>query len=296
MSPTSAQVIDVSYEDVNVTKTGFRFPNIIEEHPSDDDVPDFPIVSKNNNEIVDKEIYDNFPYYVKSSVWSFSDDNLNFDNFKPFGFNPTNRESLKLFDIFDKPIVYEPFCTPYPDIREIIKNIENNSAAKMLKLASLEDNNDNLLQKIENVDFSTISTCLQRSIIIPLSYQLEMVNNATLKYFLVNCDLYDHMKNICNYFFLMDGEFAKTICTNIFEKLNTTNSPQELLNFATLHSILDKSFGSSISGKLYEIYVYNKAREPLSSSQMCEASESYFILLFYSTCGRTENSRVKSDD
>lgn len=256
LSPTSAKVIDTSCEDINVAKSGFRFPNVIEEHASDDDVPDFPIVSKTTNEIVDKEIYNNFPYYVKSSVWSFSDDTLNFDNFKPFGINSTFRESFKTFEIFDKPIIYESFCTPYPDIREIIRDIENNSATKMLKLASLQDGNDNLLQKIENIDLSTISTCLQRSIIIPLSYQLEMVNNATLKYFLVNCDLYDHMKNICDYFFLMDGEFAKTICTNIFEKLNTTNSPQELLNFATLHSILDKSFGSSVSGNFSTNNIY----------------------------------------
>lgn len=122
--------------------------------------------------------------------------------------------------------------------------------------ASRFDSDEESEQKITCDNIATLTACLQRSVMLPLTYQLEVVNNSILTYFLVNLDMYEHLMSLKDYFFLMDGEFSRSICNNLFTKLVKTLNPQELLNFATLHNILDKALGSSISRKcIYFIYI-----------------------------------------
>ncbi|XP_049874842.1 gamma-tubulin complex component 6 [Pectinophora gossypiella] len=121
-------------------------------------------------------------------------------------------------------------------------------------------------QKIICDNIATLTACLQRSVMLPLTYQLEVVNNSILTYFLVNLDMYEHLGSLKDYFFLMDGEFSNSICKNLFTRLVKTLNPQELLNFATLHNILDKALGSSISHvhKFSENLSFTITESPLS--------------------------------
>lgn len=250
LSPTSAQNDD--FNNAAVSNKGFQFPNVIEEYNSDEETVPDGIPGEQTLQSLDDKV-ESSPFNVKSTVWNFSTQDLNFSNFKPFGIERTENINFIKMDLFEKGFNLVNVNSPYQDVNDIIEKAEKKPMTDTFKMIKTSDDNEDLLLKVNNVDLSTIATCLQRSVMIPLSCQMEMVNNATLKYFLVNCDLYDHLKNIRDYFFLMDGEFAKTFCMNLFDKLNTTESPRELLNFATLHSILDKSCGSTV----YGIYIYD---------------------------------------
>ncbi|KAL5276300.1 TUBGCP6 family protein [Megaselia abdita] len=93
----------------------------------------------------------------------------------------------------------------------------------------------------------TLTEFLQKSIVSPMSAQLEIVRNEVMRVFLEDHNLLKHFKSLRNYFFLMDGEFGSHICDGILDKLqNKLFSPRELLNCATLHSVLDNALSSSI--------------------------------------------------
>lgn len=249
LSPISTRVDNMANMSLPFTGDGFRFPNIMEQHTDEEEsVPDYASIKDHFPQTPESfKAFDD--YGARSSVWNFCSDELVFDNFKPFGIESTADNKFTYMNIFQEPLSMDNLKSPYTNFTDIMSKVQKKPMTDTFKMFHLLEESENIVANIESADSSMMAACLQRSVVIPLSYQMEMVNNAILKYFLVNCDLYDHLKSLGDYFFLMDGEFAKTICSKLFEKLSTTESPRELLNFATLHSILDKSFGSSIGGE-----------------------------------------------
>ncbi|XP_045517894.1 gamma-tubulin complex component 6 [Pieris brassicae] len=152
--------------------------------------------------------------------------------------------SLENFDPFgvkiSKKLEYHTEIS-YSDPAKIFEEMKKTPYKNIYKTSIDED------EWIVCGNIATLTACLQRSVMLPLTYQLEVVNNSILTHFLVNLDMYEHLKSLKDYFFLMDGEFSRSICNNLFAKLTKTLNPQELLNFSTLHNILDKALGSSIS-------------------------------------------------
>ncbi|XP_065363723.1 gamma-tubulin complex component 6 isoform X2 [Calliphora vicina] len=95
----------------------------------------------------------------------------------------------------------------------------------------------------------TLTEFLQKSVIIPMSTHLELVNNEVMRMFLQDLKIIDHFRSLRNYYFMMDGEFGSIICDGIIGKLEDGATPEKLLNYQILHSILDTALGSSITGK-----------------------------------------------
>lgn len=158
------------------------------------------------------------------------------DNFDPFG--------VKISKKFKNRMEYS-----YSDPAKIFAEVKKTPYKNIYKSQIHGD------EWINCDNIATLTACLQRSVMLPLNYQLEVVNNSILTHFLVNLDMYEHLRSLKDYFFLMDGEFSRSICNNLFAKLTKTLNPQELLNFSTLHNILDKALGSSISRKSQYILV-----------------------------------------
>ncbi|XP_061513320.1 uncharacterized protein LOC1271009 isoform X2 [Anopheles gambiae] len=105
-----------------------------------------------------------------------------------------------------------------------------------------------LEKELNSVDVLTITRFLQYSLVIPLKAHMEIVNNEILKMYLYDLDVLGHFESLRNYFLLMDGEFSTHICDNLFQRLETVRTPEELLNYQTLHSILDGALYSSNAG------------------------------------------------
>jgi gamma-tubulin complex component 6 len=106
------------------------------------------------------------------------------------------------------------------------------------------------LEEIKSIDVVGITNHIQMSLLIPLNAHLEVLNNEILRMYLVDLDILAHFKSLRNYFFMMDGEFGTTICYGLQKKLEQGATPEQLLNFHTLHKILSNAVDSSIYGEL----------------------------------------------
>ncbi|KAJ2951813.1 hypothetical protein O0L34_g13976 [Tuta absoluta] len=196
----------------------------------------------------------------RRSMINYFDDSYSFEELDPFGVKQLKAFSKDYFSSrMDIPSNTSVYTHPAVIMEEVKKKPYHNMFSRLGP-----DDDDKIKVDCDNI--ATLTACLQRSVMLPLTYQLEVVNNSILTYFLVNLDMYEHLRSLKDYFFLMDGEFSKSICQNLFTRLMKTLNPQELLNFATLHNILDKALGSSISHvhKFSENLSFTITESPLS--------------------------------
>ncbi|KAJ0176156.1 hypothetical protein K1T71_008330 [Dendrolimus kikuchii] len=240
-----------------LTSDGFNFSVVVDDETAESEIiSDVQTLGSSDNSPMKSLDIEVTGIRTKYSFFNLLDGSYNLEYFDPFGVRDFKKYSK---DYFTNKMDLETSCYTHPAIimEEVQKQPYNNI------FASHYEEKEN---KITCDNIATLTACLQRSVMLPLTYQLEVVNNSILTYFLVNLDMYDHMRSLKDYFFLMDGEFSRSICRNLFTKLVKTLNPQELLNFGTLHSILDKALGSSISHvhKFSENLSFTITESPLS--------------------------------
>ncbi|XP_004520386.1 uncharacterized protein LOC101462439 [Ceratitis capitata] len=102
--------------------------------------------------------------------------------------------------------------------------------------------------KVNSMSVITLTEFMQKSVILPMTTHLGLVNNEVMRLFLDELKILDHLRSLRHYFFLMDGEFGSIIGDGIIGKLESGATPVKLLNYQMLHSILDTALGSSITG------------------------------------------------
>ncbi|XP_055534566.1 gamma-tubulin complex component 6 [Wyeomyia smithii] len=117
----------------------------------------------------------------------------------------------------------------------------NNEVGSLSELRQLDS-------ELRSVDVLTVTRFLQSSLVIPLKAHMQIVNSEIMKMCLKDLDILGHFESLRNYFLLMDGEFSCHICDNLFLLLEEVHSPDELLNYQTLHTILDSALCSSAAG------------------------------------------------
>ncbi|XP_052750312.1 gamma-tubulin complex component 6 [Galleria mellonella] len=237
-----------------ISSDGFNYPIIDDiETISDAQTEDSPDTSPSKS--VDHE---EKPLTKKYSFFNVLDGATTVEDFDPFGIRQLKNYSKEyLSNKMDAEMAMSWYTHPAIIMDEVKKRPYANIFASHDEVKE---------EKITCDNIATLTACLQRSVMLPLTYQLEVVNNSILTYFLVNLDMYEHLRSLKDYFFLMDGEFSRSICHNLFSKLTKTLNPQELLNFGTLHNILDKALGSSISHvhKFSENLSFTITESPLS--------------------------------
>ncbi|XP_058459992.1 gamma-tubulin complex component 6 [Malaya genurostris] len=138
----------------------------------------------------------------------------------------------------------------YKDFMEALKKRDLN----LCELASMSNEVGSLSElrqldsELRSVDVLTVTRFLQSSLVIPLKAHMQIVNSEIMKMCLNDLDILGHFESLRNYFLLMDGEFSCYICDNLFILLEEVRSPDELLNYQTLHTILDSALCSSAAG------------------------------------------------
>ncbi|XP_045499705.1 uncharacterized protein LOC123697282 [Colias croceus] len=235
-----------------LTSEGFNFSIIVDDETAASEVQTSPDNSPTKSTDIIKS-------YRKTSVFNVLDGSYSLENFDPFGLKNWDGQSKNYFSSqMDLDGISSPYTHPAFIMEEVKKKPYNNIYNSRYS--------EEEVAKVDCDNIATLTACLQRSVMLPLTYQLEVVNNSILTYFLVNLDMYEHLRSLKDYFFLMDGEFSRSICHNLFTKLTKTLNPQELLNFSTLHNILDKALGSSISHvhKFSENLSFTITESPLS--------------------------------
>lgn len=228
-----------------LSSDGFNFSLIVDEENGPDVIGDMQAgdsvdASPSKTEIRSK----------KHSFVNLLDGSYSLEDFDPFG---VKELTLYSKDHFTSRMDLGMSSSCYTHPAAIMEEVKKKPYANIF---ASHFGPDEEKEKITCDNIATLTACLQRSVMLPLTYQLEVVNNSILTYFLVNLDMYEHLRSLKDYFFLMDGEFSKSICHNLFARLFKTLNPQELLNFATLHNILDKALGSSISRKFLIICIF----------------------------------------
>lgn len=118
------------------------------------------------------------------------------------------------------------------------------------EISTLSYNSSNY-KNIRTTDTMTISKFLQQSLMIPVQCYMDILNNETLKMFIQDLDIQSHFKSLRNYFLMMNGEFSSSICHLMFPRLEKGAKPSELLNYESLHAILD----SALSQTRYDINI-----------------------------------------
>ncbi|OXU27717.1 hypothetical protein TSAR_004634 [Trichomalopsis sarcophagae] len=128
---------------------------------------------------------------------------------------------------------------------------------------SIENQQQQLtVDDVEMIDSTSLQVYLEKSVIIPLRVQSRLVNNAIIKvelgntkrtfslpiYLLNEHKMLSHLHSLRSYFFLLNGEFAKTLTQSLFRRLYEVSSPLELFNSSTLSNFLEKALVSSLSG------------------------------------------------
>lgn len=239
---TRLETVSMKTDKEFLSGDGFDFSMIVDESvESIGDVLSVDTPDNSMNKDVEFDVTD-----VKRSFISLLDGTYSFKNFDPFGVRDLKHYSK---DYFLSKMNLTPSNSFYTHPAVIIAEMKKQPYSNMFASHFGPDGDDD--QKVTCDNIATLTACLQRSVLLPLTYQLEVVNNSILTYFLVNLDMYEHLRSLKDYFFLMDGEFSKSLCQNLFTRLVKTLNPLELLNFATLHNVLDKALGSSISRKFF---------------------------------------------
>ncbi|KAL4711143.1 hypothetical protein ACJJTC_009514, partial [Scirpophaga incertulas] len=224
-----------------ITSDGFNFSVIVDDAVESEVANEVPTTDSpfNSPLNVDSEMKG---FRNQYSIFNLLDGSYNLDEFDPFGVR-----DLKSFsrNHFNSRMDLDMSTSVYTHPRVIMAEVKKPPYSNIFATHFDRENEKDEVVTCDNL--ATLTACLQRSVMLPLTYQLEVVNNSILTFFLVDLDMYEHMRSLRDYFFLMDGEFSRSLCHNLFAKLTKTLNPQELLNFTTLRNILDAALGSSIS-------------------------------------------------
>lgn len=98
-----------------------------------------------------------------------------------------------------------------------------------------------------------LEIAMKRSLLPPLTAQMELLNRVCVSYLVIELRLYDHLEALTNYFCFQDGEFGQALCDAICHKLKSPmRSPAEFLNPRTLNWILSQALSSSLRGESAE--------------------------------------------
>lgn len=128
---------------------------------------------------------------------------------------------------------------------------------------------------VEMIDHTSLKVYLEKSIIIPLQIQTRLVNNAIIKYLVNEHNMLSHLHSLRSYFFLLNGEFAKSLTDSLYSRLYTISAPIELFNSATLTNLLEKALMNSFNNN----YAHSELLSLSAVDKPCQLYVSAFIYL-----------------
>lgn len=124
--------------------------------------------------------------------------------------------------------------------------IERNQSTFMgINLNEFSSQSTASYEHIRTTDAMALSRFLQMSLMVPVNAYMDILNNETLKMFVQDLQILSHFKSLRNYFLMMNGEFGSSICDQLFSKLEAGVRPVELINYQSLHMILDQALSRS---------------------------------------------------
>ncbi|XP_063218512.1 gamma-tubulin complex component 6 [Bacillus rossius redtenbacheri] len=96
----------------------------------------------------------------------------------------------------------------------------------------------------ESPDALAVLSALRRSVLVPLQAQARLANAQLLRHLLVDCSLLSHLLALHRFFFLLDGEFSRTLTTDLLERMYRARRPMDMLNVSTLGAVLARALAA----------------------------------------------------
>lgn len=158
------------------------------------------------------------------------------------------------------------------DLFELTRNEKYNKISSVITPLSITD--------VEIIDHISLQAYLEKSIRIPLNIQSRLVSNAIIKYFLKENNLLLHLHSLRSYFFLLNGEFAKTLTDSLYARLYEISVPIELFNSVTLTNLLERALVNSFNN----VYVNSEllSLSAIDTPAQLEVNIFFYIYSFYS--------------
>ncbi|XP_014477340.1 PREDICTED: gamma-tubulin complex component 6 [Dinoponera quadriceps] len=104
---------------------------------------------------------------------------------------------------------------------------------------------------VEMIDNTSLRVYLEKSVAIPLRIQSRLVDNAIIDHLVNEHAMLLHLHSLRGYFFLLNGEFAKSLTDSLYSRLYAISAPIELFNSATLTNLLEQALMNSFSNNNY---------------------------------------------
>ncbi|XP_043279074.1 gamma-tubulin complex component 6 [Venturia canescens] len=100
---------------------------------------------------------------------------------------------------------------------------------------------------VEMIDNTSLQVYLEKSVATPLRVQSRLANAAIVKYLIYDCNILSHLRSLRSFFFLLNGEFAKSLTNSLYTRLYEIAVPLELFKTSTLTNFLEQALNSSLS-------------------------------------------------
>lgn len=144
-------------------------------------------------------------------------------------------------------------------------------------------------EDVDIIDNTSLQMYLEKSVTIPLSIQARLANAALIKHLLEEQKMLSHLHSLRSYFFLLNGEFAKSLTDSLYSRLYEVSKYQDHFNSATLTNILERALLSSLTHNYENAELLSlTATKPSSEFQVCFQKLFYdcklntlFFLLYY---------------
>lgn len=164
------------------------------------------------------------------------------------------------------------------DLFELTRNEKYNKISPVITPLNITD--------VEIIDHISLQAYLEKSIRIPLNIQSRLVSNAIIKYFLKENNLLLHLHSLRSYFFLLNGEFAKTLTDSLYTRLYEISVPIELFNSVTLTNLLERALVNSFNNVYInsELLSLSAIDTPAQLEVNIFSYIIYFFIILYTNC------------
>ncbi|KAK1129796.1 hypothetical protein K0M31_019505 [Melipona bicolor] len=170
--------------------------------------------------------------FTTSSVQSPVSITYNLEDSSPSEISSTVIPSNSSHLLTKSPLAMKEDST-FSDLFELARDEKSNNTSPVVTPLSITD--------VEIIDHISLQAYLEKSIRIPLNVQSRLVNDAIRKYFLIENNLLSHLRSLRSYFFLLNGEFSKSLTDSLYARLYEISIPIELFNSATLTNLLERA-------------------------------------------------------
>ncbi|XP_043524965.1 gamma-tubulin complex component 6 isoform X2 [Frieseomelitta varia] len=176
--------------------------------------------------------------FTTSSVQSPVSITYNLEDSSPSEISSTVMPSNSSNLITKSPLAMKEDST-FSDLFELARDEKSNNISPIVTPLSITD--------VEIIDHISLQAYLEKSVRIPLNVQSRLVNDAIRKYFLIENNLLSHLHSLRSYFFLLNGEFSKSLTDSLYARLYEISIPIELFNSATLTNVLERALVHSFN-------------------------------------------------